>query len=65
MDLKEETDEVREAGEPGGWTAMELSASPTLVAGAGIPVTTPRELVWVRNEVWGKSSPVAEDELWA
>lgn len=34
----------------GGWAGIEE-------AGAGCPVTTPRELVCWRNEVWGKSSP--------
>lgn len=26
------------------------------VSAAGWPVTTPRELVWVRRDVWGKAS---------
>jgi hypothetical protein len=31
------------------------------VATEGWPVMTPKELVWVKNEVWGKASPVKDE----
>jgi len=39
----------------GGWSGMEEAAW-------GIPVTTPRELVSVRREVWGKASTDEEPD---
>jgi hypothetical protein len=42
-----------------GWLGIMVTAAGWVgceVATGNIPVTTPRELVWARREVWGKAS---------